>query len=89
VSIYLDHNATTAPAPAVVEAVAWAVGQEWGNPSTLYGRGRAACATLDGARARVATLIGATDPSEVIFTSGGTEADHLALTGSFGPGRGR
>jgi cysteine desulfurase len=88
VSIYLDHNATTAPDPEVVEAVAWAMAQEWGNPSTLYGRGRAARAVLDTARARVAALIGGGEPSEIIFTSGGTESDHLALTGACRTGRG-
>ncbi len=87
-SIYLDHNATTAPDREVVAAVAWAMAQAWGNPSTLYRDGREARATLDAARARVASLIGASDPSEVVFTSGGTESDHLALTGSLGPGRG-
>ena len=87
-SIYLDHNATTAPDPEVVDAVAWAMAQTWGNPSTLCGQGREARAALDTARARVAALVGAGDPSEIVFTSGGTESDHLALTGSCGAGRG-
>jgi cysteine desulfurase len=86
--IYLDHNATTAPAPAVVDAVARGMAQAWGNPSTLYGQGREARAVLDTAQARVAVLIGAGDSSEIVFTSGGTESDHLALTGSCGAGRG-
>lgn len=79
--IYLDHNATTRPDPAVVDALSWASGQAWGNPSTLYRAGREAKALLDAARARVARLIGATDPAQVVFTSGGTEADALALWG--------
>ncbi len=87
-SIYLDHNATTAPDREVVDAVAWAMAQAWGNPSTLYRQGREARAVLDTARARVAGLIGAADPFEIVFTSGGTESDHLALTGSCGAGRG-
>jgi cysteine desulfurase len=88
--IYLDHNATTRPNPAVVDALAWAAEQAWGNPSTLYHAGRAARAVLDAGRARVARLLGAPDPAQVIFTSGGTEADALALFGVLrGPGRGR
>ncbi|GAB4248311.1 cysteine desulfurase family protein [Deferrisoma sp.] len=79
--IYLDHNATTRPDPQVVEALAWASQEAWGNPSTLYGVGRAAKAALDRARERVARLIGAPDPGQVVFTSGGTEADALALFG--------
>ena len=79
--IYLDHNATTRPDPAVVDALSWASEQGWGNPSTLYRVGREAKALLDAARARVARLIGAPEPAQVIFTSGGTEADALALFG--------
>ncbi|MBI5443789.1 MAG: cysteine desulfurase [Deltaproteobacteria bacterium] len=80
-AIYLDHNATTRPDPAVVEAVSWAMAEVAGNPSTLYGSGRRAKALLDEARCQVAALIGARDPLEVVFTSGGTEGDNLALFG--------
>ncbi|MBE0618367.1 MAG: cysteine desulfurase [Proteobacteria bacterium] len=78
---YLDHNATTRPDPAVVDALAWALERAWGNPSTLYRVGREAKAVLEHARERVAGLIGARGPTEVVFTSGGTEADALALFG--------
>lgn len=79
--IYLDHNATTRPAPEVVDALSWASWQAWGNPSTLYRVGRDAKAVLDAARLRVARLIGAPEAAQVVFTSGGTEADALALFG--------
>jgi cysteine desulfurase len=88
--IYLDHNATTRPDPAVVDALAWASAHAWGNPSTLYRAGCEAKEVLDAARARVARLLGAPDPAQVIFTSGGTEADALALFGVLrGPGQTR
>lgn len=83
-SIYLDHNATTRPDPAVVEAVRWVMQTVWGNPSTVYRSGREAKALLDGARERVAALIGARDAAQLIFTSGGTESDALALRGVMG-----
>lgn len=79
--IYLDHNATTRPDPAVVDALAWASAHSWGNPSTLYRTGREAKTLLDAARVRVARLIGAPHPGQMVFTSGGTEADALALFG--------
>ena len=79
--IYLDHNATTRPDPAVVKALAWASQEAWGNPSTLYRAGREAKAVLDAARERVARLIGAPEAAQVVFTSGGTETDALALFG--------
>ncbi|MFU8858254.1 MAG: cysteine desulfurase family protein [Deferrisomatales bacterium] len=79
--IYLDHNATTRPDPAVVDALSWATEHAWGNPSTLYRAGREAKGVLDAARGKVARLIGARDPAQVVFTSGGTEADALALFG--------
>jgi cysteine desulfurase len=81
-AIYLDHNATTPTDPAVTEAVAHAMKEAWGNPSTIYGSGRRARKILENARASLAALIGATDPADIAFTSGGTEADYLALAGS-------
>ncbi|RPJ72000.1 MAG: cysteine desulfurase, partial [Acidobacteria bacterium] len=78
--IYLDHNATTPPAAAVVEAVARASATVFGNPSSIHAAGQLARRELDTARSEVAALIGA-DPGEVVFTSGGTEADNLALRG--------
>lgn len=77
--IYLDHNATTPVLPAVVEAMAKAMGRV-GNPSSVHGFGRAARYAVDRARRQVAALVGA--PAEsVVFTSGGTEANNLALAG--------
>lgn len=76
--IYLDHNATTQPRPEVVEAMRHALEVAWGNPSSLHRGGQDAKRLLERARAQVATLIGA-DSEEVVFTSGGTEADNHAL----------
>lgn len=81
--IYLDNSATTRPYPEVVAAVAANLAQSWGNPSGIYFAGRAAYARLAQARAAVAALIGA-DEREIYFTSGGTEADNLALRGVAG-----
>jgi len=82
VRIYLDFNATSPPAPDVVDAVGRAMRDDFGNPSSVHAYGQRAKAALDQARADVALLIGA-DPGEVVFTSGGTEADNLALRGAF------
>jgi cysteine desulfurase len=81
VRIYLDHNATAAPYPAVVEAVARALRDTFGNASSVHAFGQTAKAALDEARAAVAALISA-DPSEIVFTSGGTESDNAALRGA-------
>ena len=78
---YFDHNATTPPDPAVIEAVARALAEDFGNASSVHHFGQRAKALLDEARSAVAELIGA-EPAEVIFTSGGTEADNLALRGA-------
>ncbi len=79
--IYLDHNATTPPAPAVVEAVARVSREVWGNASSVHHFGQQAKAVMDTARRQVADLIG-TEASEVIFTAGGTEADNAAIRGA-------
>ena len=79
--IYFDHNATTPAAPEVVEAVSAALSDEYGNPSSVHHFGQRAKAVLDDARSAVAALVGG-DPSEVVFTSGGTESDNLALRGA-------
>jgi cysteine desulfurase len=78
--IYLDHAATTPVAPEVVAAMLphWTEG--WGNPSSLYEEGRRARAALDQTRATVAAALRCA-PGEVIFTSGGSEGDNLALKG--------
>jgi cysteine desulfurase len=78
--IYLDHNATTPPHPAVIERMTAALREDFGNPSSVHHFGQVAKASLDEARTAVAALIGA-DASEVIFTSGGTESDNFAIRG--------
>lgn len=78
--IYLDHNATTEPAPEVVEAMLHTMRTCWANPSSPHEPGQQARRTLVQARARVAQALGC-KPAEVIFTSGATEANHLALHG--------
>src|SRR5918993_1577478 len=78
--IYLDHNATTPPHPSVVDRMAAALRDQFGNPSSVHHFGQMAKASLDEARSAVATLIGA-DPSEIVFTSGGTESDNFAIRG--------
>jgi cysteine desulfurase len=78
--IYFDHNATTPVDPAVVEAVTRTTADEFGNASSVHHFGQRAKAVLDEARSAVADLIGA-EPSELAFTSGGTESDNFALRG--------
>lgn len=77
--VYLDFNATAPVRPAVREAMLEALGQ-LGNPSSLHAEGRAARGRREAAREAIAALIGARPP-EIIFTSGGTEANSLALLG--------
>jgi len=79
--IYFDHNATTPVLPPVVDAMAAALREEFGNPSSVHHFGQRAKAVIDQARSSVAALIGA-DPSEVVFTSGGTEGDNFAIRGT-------
>lgn len=76
---YLDHNATTPLRPEAIEAAAAAL-ERVGNPSSVHGAGRRARALIDRARADVAALINAAE-EEIVFTSGGTEANNLALLG--------
>jgi cysteine desulfurase len=78
--IYLDHNATAPLRPGVREAMMAALDQAWANPSSIHGPGRRAREALEQARREVAALLGAL-PEEVIFTSGGTEGDHLGVRG--------
>ena len=80
-TIYLDYNATTPLDAAVREAMLPFLGEVWGNPSSVHHVGRRARALLDDARDRVAR-VWACKPSEVIFTSGGTEASNLAIFGA-------
>ena len=78
--IYLDHNATTPLHPAVIDRMTAALREEFGNPSSVHHFGQRAKAVIDEARSAVGALIGA-DPSEVVFTSGGTESDNFAIRG--------
>jgi cysteine desulfurase len=79
--IDLDHNATTAPSPAVIDAVVTALRSGWGNPSSIHQVGMAARHAVELARESVASLVGCT-PREVVFTSGGTESCSQAIRGS-------
>ncbi len=88
-AIYLDHNATTMLNPAVLEQMLPFLRQPQGNPTSRHGFGRHARTAIERAREQVADAVNA-HPSQVIFTSGGTEANNLAMTGvasAFGPGR--
>ena len=83
-SIYLDHNATTPVRPEVADAMAAALRALPGNPSSTHASGRAARAAVEDARADVARLVGA-HAEEIVFTSGGTEANDLAIRGILRP----
>ncbi len=76
--IYLDNAATTPVAPEVIESMVSVLQEEFGNPSSSHAYGRKAKALLENARRTIATTIHCS-PSEIIFTSGGTEADNMAL----------
>jgi cysteine desulfurase len=80
-TIYFDYNATTPLDPAVREAMLPFLGEIWGNPSSVHHVGRRARAALDDLRDRAAKVLGAR-PSEVVFTSGGTESNNLAVFGA-------
>ncbi|GAB4334414.1 MAG: cysteine desulfurase family protein [Leptolyngbyaceae cyanobacterium] len=78
--IYLDYSATTPTRPEAIAAMQQALTEQWGNPSSLHAWGQRAATALERARVQVARLINA--PSEaIVFTSGGTEADNLAILG--------
>ena len=79
--IYLDHNATTPVDRAAAEAMMRALDHLFGNASSVHYYGQQAKAAIDDARSAVAALVGA-EPAEVIFTSGGTEADNFAIRGA-------
>ena len=79
-TIYLDHSATTPLAPAALEAMLPYFAEHYGNPSSIHGPGRRAKQGLEEARGVVAAVLNAR-PSEVIFTSCGSESDNLALRG--------
>lgn len=79
--VYLDHNATAPIDPRVVEAMLPWFSQRFGNPSSRHEYGRAARAAVDAARAEVAAAVGA-HPTEVVLTSGGSEANNLFIKGA-------
>lgn len=79
--VYFDYNATTPPSPEVIERVASATKDLFGNASSVHHFGQQAKAALDEARSAVASLVRA-DPSEVVFTAGGTESDNFAIRGA-------
>jgi cysteine desulfurase len=79
--VYLDYNATTPVDPAVLEAMLPFLGASFGNAGSVHTPGQLARAAVDAARDSVAALIGAA-PNEVVFTSGGTESDNLAIFGT-------
>jgi cysteine desulfurase len=81
VRIYLDHNATTPLHPAVVDQMTAVLRDEFGNPSSVHHYGQRSKGLVDEARSAVAALIGA-DPTEVVFTAGGTESDNFAIRGA-------
>jgi cysteine desulfurase len=78
--VYLDHNATTAVEPAVLDAMLPYLSGEYGNAASIHTFGQKARAAVETAREQVAALIGAR-PQEIVFTSGGTEADNHAIFG--------
>ena len=80
--IYLDHSATTPVRPEVLEAMLPFFGPRFGNPSSTHRWGREARVALDEARERLARALGAS-ADEICFTSGGTEADNLAVLGAW------
>ena len=80
--VYLDHAATTPVRPEVLEAMMpYLTDQSFGNPSSAHRFGRAARAGIEQARRQIAESLGA-EPNQVIFTSGGTEADNLSIVGA-------
>jgi cysteine desulfurase len=83
--IYLDNNATTPVLPEVFEAMRPYFGEEFGNASSIHHHGQQTRAAVEDARESVAALLGCR-ASEIVFTSGGTEADNLAIAGLVGAG---
>jgi len=82
--VYLDHNATTPVAPAVLDAMLPYFSAEFANASSIHTPGQRARAAVETAREQVAALVGAKAP-EIVFTSGGTESDNHAILGSLAP----
>jgi len=87
-NVYLDNNATTMVAPEVTEAMMPFFQELWGNPSSMHTFGRRVKKDIERARRQVASLIGA-EPSEIVFTSCGTESNNMAIRGAVEVGEGR
>lgn len=83
--VYLDHNATTAPCAEAIEDMLDALRTVWANPSSTHGPGQLARSALADARKRIAEFLGCLG-AELVFTSGATEANHMALLGALAPG---
>ncbi|MBF2063868.1 MAG: cysteine desulfurase [Calothrix sp. C42_A2020_038] len=79
--IYLDYSATTPTRPEVATLIQSVFMQQWGNPSSLHEWGQRAATIMETARCQVASLINAATSESIVFTSGGTEADNLAIMG--------
>lgn len=79
--IYLDYSATTPPRPEAIAAMQTVLTQQWGNPSSLHEWGQRSATIVEQARMQVASLLNARNPESIIFTSGGTEANNLAIIG--------
>ena len=79
--IYLDYSATTPTRPEAIAAMQAVLTQQWGNPSSLHEWGQRAATVVEQARMQVAGLLNARDSDSIIFTSGGTEANNLAIMG--------
>jgi len=86
--IYLDNNATTQIAPEVRAAMRAYLGEFYGNPSSGHSMGRRAQGAVELAREHVASMLGASDPDEITFTSSGTESDNWAIFGTLQGGAG-
>jgi cysteine desulfurase len=80
--VYIDNNATTAVAPEVTEIMLPYLSSHWGNPSSMHTFGGNVKRALDAAREKVAALIGAEHPNEIVFTSCGSESNNLAIRGT-------
>lgn len=79
--VYADNAATTKVSPAVLKEMMPYFGEEYGNPSSLYSKGRTASLAVAGARERIAKVLGA-KPNEIFFTSCGSESDNWAIKGA-------
>lgn len=79
--IYLDYSATTPTRKEAIAVMQTVLTEQWGNPSSLHEWGQRAATVVEEARVQVAGLINAVDPASIIFTSGGTEANNLAVMG--------